>query len=1126
MKRLALSLAVLALLASACAAPTATPAPLAATPTATGGPTADITLTVLSGRVEARAGADAEWQLAAPTQALAVGSQVKTYAVSTARLDLPGGSRILIEPATELALTVFNFDDSRPDAPITQLRVDILRGEAAFDVVKLIGPDSAFVVFMPTAVFAARGDEQTTATLAPKVRLMPTRNPRAGFSSSTVNLIAGDRQVNLLLGTGRLAGLALNPASGQLVPYRFELDGDPDRPYGLVVDLLNPPISENGQVTFDPLATAKQLDETAPELLAGLTDHDAPDVDLNLPESGGGESGAEGFFQTVTLSDALWQQIMARLGYVALGGSPTLDPGIGTALFAALLPGMAEIIASGDDDAGLADWLTLDDAALQKQLTDSGGVFGVAMGADRDFIFTTPGNSLDEVTFTFTAPITAQGTEADIFRGDGVGNTLAPADPFGDVIISTPKLSAAMDAGGDFIVAAPGLGAAAMADPLMIEECPDGLAQCPDSIAPEEMPDGLGDFILAAPRTGVAMDADGDFILATLGVNVAANTNRPIAPLVGQTPTREGMVNVFLAAFEGPHPEPLFDGDGRLIGLQPPPQVVVDQNRLPIGLMPAAPLPAPEELRRAADPRSQYVEWVSQAAQWLSKNQELALEEQNRQAIELLADDVRHAGYYEYSNSGSDQAGTRQPEVTITQALTWGLDFAYEDVTGLRYQPIYNPVSLDAKSGALRPTVIRFGEDGRFTGFAAFDVEVMRVGIFGEGPTWPAAPQLPGMVFNEAGELTGAAALNFLTYDAGGNAREWIMPNPLMFDENGQIAGYQPAPFVLLGTDGQSLGLAQPNAVFLDAEMADKPVVVFDGNGSPRTPEQSLTGEAVRDLGVGELAGELGIFRGDGMTNTIGSELIGVLYWGRTVVWDNAYFAHHETMPVETFSVALPDESGIAFLVTMYAKPLVDERGVLAAWQPPPIVVLNAEGAPEALAASPIVEQAWPPLDRSSSAGEPYAYGETQSNFAFVAVYAPGVGVRLFSDMPGDESGLGMAENLPTAEPSLDSSGRNTEPGIPGPTFIAADGTEHIITPFSDEGECFDDPDNPDDDGVVPSEGCTDIKDADDSDSSGGKPGESGGKPGEGGPPPGCAGDDSDRFRPECSKGDQLPPQP
>ena len=161
MKRLTLSLTVLALLASACSpGATATPAPQVAPPAPTGGQTADITLTVLAGRVEARASADAEWQLAAPTQTLAIGGQVKTYAVSTARLDLPGGSRILIEPATELALTVFNFDDSRPDAPITQLRVDILRGEAAFDVVKLIGPDSAFVVFVPTAVFAARGDEQ------------------------------------------------------------------------------------------------------------------------------------------------------------------------------------------------------------------------------------------------------------------------------------------------------------------------------------------------------------------------------------------------------------------------------------------------------------------------------------------------------------------------------------------------------------------------------------------------------------------------------------------------------------------------------------------------------------------------------------------------------------------------------------------------------------------------------------------------------------------------------------------------------------------------------------------------------------------------------------------------------
>ncbi len=1053
------------LLVSACAAsPTMTPAATAPPTPAPTPEAAGITLAALSGRVEVFDAATGAWRLSAPTESLEVGTLIRTYAVSTARLDLPDGSRILLKPATELALTVFNFDGAQPDAPITQLRVDVLRGQAAFDIVRFIGPDSAFVVFMPTAVFAARGDEQAKAALAPRVRLMPAPGPRAGFSTSTVNLIAGERQVNLLLGSGHLAGLALNPASGQLVPYRFELDGDPDRPYGLVVDLLNPPVSENGQTTFDSLATRAKLDETMPELLTGLEKQDTFDeVDLNLP-SGGGESGTDGFFQTVTLSDDLLQQIMARLGYVALGGAldgngtdssesqatpvaPAGSPPTGeAALLAALLPGIEDIRASGDDAAGLADWLVLDDAALQKQLTDSGGVLGVAMDADGDFIIS-PRDLTDDPTGEFIV----------IAPGDRLYD-----DPTGDFVVSPRDLTD--DPTGDFIITGP---SRALTD------------------------DPAGDFIVS-PRD-LTDDPTGDFILATLGVHVATGTRRPIAPLARQAPTREAMVNVFLAAFEGPHPEPLFDADGSLIGLQPPPQVVFDQNGMPIGLLPVTPLPAPEKLRRAADPRSQYVEWVSQAAKWLFENQELALEQQSRQAIELLADDVRHAGYYGYSASGSDQADTRQADIAIAQVLTWGLDIAYEDRTGLRYQPIYSPVSLDPESGALRPTVIQFGEDGRFAGFAAFDPDTMRVGE-SEGPL---APRLPGMVFDEAGELTWATTLNFFTRDAGGNTREWVMASPFMFDERGRIAGYQPAPFVILGADGQPLGLTQPEAVFLiNAEMAEKPVVIFDENGSPRTPEQFRAGEVMRDEATGELTG--------------------VLYWGHAWVWDSAFFTYHKALTVEAFSVALPDESGSASLVTMVAQPLVDERGALAGWYPPPVVVLNAEGWPAALATSFTNEGSaigsLPIRVTAESLGP-----DEQRNFSFDAVYVPGQGVL-------------APENTPLEYYSP-------------PVLFGPGGEEYIVPPSSGQHPA----------GYTPPEGATLLttKPSDQSggegsqgdqpppgcagdESDAGKPecskgdqppdGGEGDKSGEGeGPPPGCAGDDSDRFRPGCSKGDQQP---
>ena len=113
----------------------------------------DVLLTVLTGRVDYMVPGGAEWEQAiGEAIALEVGTQVRAYQLSSARLDLADGSRVLMKPVSRLGMTTYRHE---PETPVTQAFVDIPEGEASFDVNgPLVGEDSSFLVKMPTGVFS------------------------------------------------------------------------------------------------------------------------------------------------------------------------------------------------------------------------------------------------------------------------------------------------------------------------------------------------------------------------------------------------------------------------------------------------------------------------------------------------------------------------------------------------------------------------------------------------------------------------------------------------------------------------------------------------------------------------------------------------------------------------------------------------------------------------------------------------------------------------------------------------------------------------------------------------------------------------------------------------------------
>ncbi|MDP6769490.1 MAG: FecR family protein, partial [Anaerolineales bacterium] len=166
---------------------------------------ADVTLNVLSGRVDFLLPGSDDWQLAdGEAFSVDLGTEVRTYQLSMARLDLADGSKIMMKPTSKVSVTSYLHE---PATPVTQAYVSVPEGEAAFDVNgPLAGPDSSFMVEMPTGVFSVTG------------------------TSFVVNAGNTDQpaQINLLEGTVVAGATTQNAETGELEAMFFEMEAGED----------------------------------------------------------------------------------------------------------------------------------------------------------------------------------------------------------------------------------------------------------------------------------------------------------------------------------------------------------------------------------------------------------------------------------------------------------------------------------------------------------------------------------------------------------------------------------------------------------------------------------------------------------------------------------------------------------------------------------------------------------------------------------------------------------------------------------------------------------------------------------------------------------------------------------
>ena len=166
---------------------------------------ADVTLNVLSGRVDFLLPGSDDWQLAdGEAFSVDLGTEVRTYQLSMARLDLADGSKIMMKPTSKVSVTSYLHE---PATPVTQAYVSVPEGEAAFDVNgPLAGADSTFMVEMPTGVFSVTG------------------------TSFVVNAGNTDQpaQINLLEGTVVAGATTQNAETGELEAMFFEMEAGED----------------------------------------------------------------------------------------------------------------------------------------------------------------------------------------------------------------------------------------------------------------------------------------------------------------------------------------------------------------------------------------------------------------------------------------------------------------------------------------------------------------------------------------------------------------------------------------------------------------------------------------------------------------------------------------------------------------------------------------------------------------------------------------------------------------------------------------------------------------------------------------------------------------------------------
>ena len=967
---------------------------------------ADVTLNVLSGRVDfLLPGAD-DWQLAdGEAFSIDLGTEVRTYQLSMARLDLADGSKIMMKPTSKVSVTSYLHE---PATPVTQAYVSVPEGEAAFDVNgPLAGADSTFMVEMPTGVFSVTG------------------------TSFTVNAGNTDQpsQINLLEGKVVAGATIQNTVTGELEAMFFEMEAGED---GAAMNFMSSEqaaeiVLESGQdtdvqqqVAAMSIITSQGNDGIEVAAESGL----AAAVEQGL-ESGTVSVISEEQLQVV--EDAVQEGVLSETTPIVIvsdelaevlssePGEDSILTGTGVEIKTAVeaLTGDDTASREGVIDSALQSFTDSFEGLQPTVVTDAKGNTVKIMPPDITInadgtANVEPGKLVDEngdplssevltvvseSNVTVFDPISGEVTELDITDALALptADPLATADQranlLGAELFEGPQ-QADSDNGQVMFIAgstgvnllqgegvASGLGVDALTGELVpfvmeVEAGTSGTVieipsadQLPIELKKKGTVSGLLDALgviaasgknileaveekgllqtagellnsdkatglLGANASGVSdviadnsevvgdkvktldsktlqtLSAAGlaDASLGAVGMGTKRSTELIDSTVTTGGPKQESLVNSFIGDFTGPKSDSILDADGNVIGEVPPPAVVFDENGIPQGLMPSTPVD--------------------------SQGEEFDLQE-----LEQL------------TNAGAGEIFMLDPNTGESvpvgggQVATWGVQnlLATTDARGVGQQSMFPPVTFDSETGEMKPTVILF-TGGDFAGFDAFDEDKMSGGLAEEGNELDlVTPRLPGMEFDNQGRITGQDDLSFVTFDALGQASEWAMPDPFMFDSDGEVLAVQPPPAFLFGDSGYQFGMHQDEPFFFhdDHELLDDgPQIVYDEFGVPMTTDMNMMAQIMRDESGQET----------------GRQML-----GRTTAWDDDFFSHGLALETEQFHVTMFDDSGNVSTVSMFSEPVFDDGGGWAGMLPPPILMHNEDGNPHSFRESDLI---------------------------------------------------------------------------------------------------------------------------------------------------------------------------
>jgi hypothetical protein len=134
--------------------PTVAPTPASTT---TNQSTSSAHVELSQGTAEWRADAQGAWRPVAASMNLPVGGEVRTGVQGQLNLSLPDGSRVVLQPSTQLGMEALELEDDPPAAMTSRLaRLHLTNGSLGFDV-KPLPSASAFQVRTEDLVAAIRG---------------------------------------------------------------------------------------------------------------------------------------------------------------------------------------------------------------------------------------------------------------------------------------------------------------------------------------------------------------------------------------------------------------------------------------------------------------------------------------------------------------------------------------------------------------------------------------------------------------------------------------------------------------------------------------------------------------------------------------------------------------------------------------------------------------------------------------------------------------------------------------------------------------------------------------------------------------------------------------------------------